>query len=392
MKRWPIKRLGDFVATKGGSVDPSKFPNEVFDLYSIPAYDSGEPEVRSGHEIGSAKQIVESRDVLLSRIVPHIRRAWVLGEARGRRLIASGEWIVFRSPDLHPRFLRYFVLGDPFHARFMQTVSGVGGSLLRAKASEVAKIEIPVPPLAEQERVLKLLDDADELRKLRAQADRRSAALIAALFNAMFGDPLTNPKRWPVMAFADLIAGPLRNGVSPAKQGAYEATVFTLSAITGVDFNDAACKEAFFAKAPDRNSYASDDLFLICRGNGNRHLVGRGRFPRRNTTTNVVFPDTMIAAVPKLDRLLPQFLEAAWNLPATRDQIESGARTTNGAFKINQTVIEQVRLLLPPFPLQKEFAERVTEIRELEAEQAASRRRLEDLFQSLLHRAFNGEL
>ena len=100
----------------------------------------------------------------------------------------------------------------------------------------------------------------------------------------------------------------------------------------------------------------------------------------------------MIAGVPKTERLLPVFLEEAWNLPVTRSQIASGARTTNGTFKINQTVIEQIRLLVPPLPLQKEFAKRVSEIREMEAAQAASRRRLEALFQSLLHRAFNGEL
>jgi type I restriction enzyme S subunit len=47
---------------------------------------------------------------------------------------------------------------------------------------------------------------------------------------------------------------------------------------------------------------------------------------------------------------------------------------------------------VPPLSVQKKFAARVTKIRELEAEQAASRRRLDDLFQSLLHRAFNGEL
>jgi hypothetical protein len=43
-------------------------------------------------------------------------------------------------------------------------------------------------------------------------------------------------------------------------------------------------------------------------------------------------------------------------------------------------------------PLQKEFAQRVSEIRELEEAQSSSRRRLDDLFQSMLHRAFNGEL
>jgi type I restriction enzyme S subunit len=46
----------------------------------------------------------------------------------------------------------------------------------------------------------------------------------------------------------------------------------------------------------------------------------------------------------------------------------------------------------PPIPLQCAFAARVAEVRAVEAQQAASRRRLNDLFQSLLHRAFRGEL
>ena len=59
--------------------------------------------------------------------------------------------------------------------------------------------------------------------------------------------------------------------------------------------------------------------------------------------------------------------------------------------KFNGLELSALKLPVPPLPLQKEFAQRVTEIRALEAEQAASRQRLEALFQSMLHRAFNGE-
>ena len=188
MKRWPTKPLGDYITKKRSSIDPSQFPDEAFDLYSIPAFDAGDPEVRTGNEIGSAKQIVESRDVLLSRIVPHIRRAWVVGTNRSRRMIASGEWIVFRGPQLHPRFLRYFLVG-PISCSVLQCDVW---SAIRTRAVEAVKSAtdpIPVPPLAEQERIVKLLDEADDLRKLRAQADRRATALIPALFYEMFGDP-----------------------------------------------------------------------------------------------------------------------------------------------------------------------------------------------------------
>src|SRR5450830_733387 len=138
--------LEELMATRLGGVDPSKFADETFELYSIPAFDSRRPEIVVGEKIGSTKQIVQSRDVLLSKIVPHIRRSWIVGSSVGHRQIASGEWIVFRSDDALPEYLRHVFLGDDFHAQFMQTVSGVGGSLLRAPPAQAAKIPIPPPP------------------------------------------------------------------------------------------------------------------------------------------------------------------------------------------------------------------------------------------------------
>lgn len=73
MSRVPSIALGEIMATKSGSVDPSKFTAEIFDLYSIPAFDKGAPEVVAGSAIGSSKQVVKPEDVLLSKIVPHIR-------------------------------------------------------------------------------------------------------------------------------------------------------------------------------------------------------------------------------------------------------------------------------------------------------------------------------
>ena len=68
--------------------------------------------------------------------------------------------------------------------------------------------------------------------------------------------------------------------------------------------------------------------------------------------------------------------------------IRQGSQTALPILK--KSLFEQIHIPVPPLPLQQEFAQRVTEIRALEAGQAASR--LENLFQSMLHRAFNGEL
>ena len=78
-----------------------------------------------------------------------------------------------------------------------------GATILGITRDFLKQVEVPVPPLAEQERIVKLLDEADELRKLRAQADRRTAEFIPALFHKMFGDPITNPKHWPNKALGE---------------------------------------------------------------------------------------------------------------------------------------------------------------------------------------------
>ncbi|MFM7889006.1 MAG: restriction endonuclease subunit S, partial [Pseudanabaena sp.] len=70
------------------NVDPSKFPNEVFELYSVPAYSNDEPEILPSSEIHSTKQAVETGDILLCKIVPHLNRVWIVKELSQHRQIA----------------------------------------------------------------------------------------------------------------------------------------------------------------------------------------------------------------------------------------------------------------------------------------------------------------
>lgn len=208
----PLIELGELMARRSGSVDPTRFPDEEFELHSIPAFDAGRPEFLFGSQIGSSKQIVQPNDVMISKIVPHIRRASVVGSSPGRRQIASGEWIVFRSVRVFSRYLRHVLISDEFNRKFMATVSGVGGSLLRARPAEVAKIKIPLPALDEQRRIAGILDKADALRAKRREAIAKLDQLLQSVFLDMFGDPITNPMSWPMGKLAEL--GELDRGVS----------------------------------------------------------------------------------------------------------------------------------------------------------------------------------
>ena len=70
----------------------------------------------------------------------------------------------------------------------MQTIAGVGGSLLRARPESVREIEIPLPPLPEQKRIAAILDQADALRKHRQRALDHLNQLGQSIFYEMFGE------------------------------------------------------------------------------------------------------------------------------------------------------------------------------------------------------------
>ncbi len=87
----------------------------------------------------------------------------------------------------------------------MNTVAGVGGSLLRARPEYVAAIEIPLPPLEEQRRIAAILDKADAIRRKRHKAIELTEQFLKSVFLDMFGDPVTNPKGWPSIALGELV-------------------------------------------------------------------------------------------------------------------------------------------------------------------------------------------
>ncbi len=98
----------------------------------------------------------------------------------------------------------------------------------------------------------------------------------------------------------------------------------------------------------------------------------------------------MKALLPK-QSIDPEFLR--WSLQSQYSHLLSQVSTAgHGTKKLDSDRLREVPIPVPSLPMQKEFAARVSEIRAMQAEQATSRRRLDDLFQSMLHGAFQGDL
>ena len=374
--------IGELQAKKNGSIDPSKFLDETFELHSIPSHDKGNAEILTGREIGSSKQIVQENDVMISKIVPHIRRAMVVPKKGNFRQIASSEWIVFRSERIYPNYLKHLLISDFFNAQFMATVSGVGGSLLRARPTFVSKIKIPLPPLTEQKRIAQILDKADELRQKRQQSIEKLDELLQATFIDMFGDPITNPKGWEICE-----VGKVTDCIVPARDKPKSFTGdipwITTDDLNHLGFTETSKKnigltneEITLAKA---RLIPKNSVVISCVGN-----LGLASIASDNFVMNQQLHSFQCG-----DKILPEFL--IFCLPFQKGYMLSRATSTTVPY-MNKSVCNSIPVTVPPLDLQKKWKlifENSNKQKQVLKKQLAQQ---ENLFQSLQQRAFNGEL
>ncbi|HEX5732006.1 MAG TPA: restriction endonuclease subunit S [Blastocatellia bacterium] len=188
-QNWVEVRIVELRVDESQGVVPNKYPNERFELYSVPSFETGRPEFPLGREIGSNKQIVEPGTVLLCKINPRINRVWVVKRHTGLRLIASTEWIpFFRVSGVDPMFLCYGFQRDSIRDYLASNASGVGGSLMRIKPSTVDVLHFPIPPTSEQHRIVAEIDkqftrlDAAvaALKRVQANLKRHRASVLKA--------------------------------------------------------------------------------------------------------------------------------------------------------------------------------------------------------------------
>ena len=297
------------------------------------------------------KLLMKKGDVLFGR-----RRAYQkkVGIAPFDGIFSAHGMVLRPKADVvDPMFFPFFISSDMFLDEAIRV--SVGSLSPTANWKDLRTLEFDLPSPGKQRELAGILSEAESLkghyRKLLTTCDD----VVKSQFVEMF-----EGKEYPSSCLSTLVSS-MRNGLSPSKSGSYRSKVLTLSAITQGRFDSSAWKDGFFTEEPPADKRISNEDFYVCRGNGNKHLVGTGEYSNV-PMKDMVFPDTMIAARIKQEQIILPYLRCAWNQPSTRKQIEASAKTTNGTFKINQTALGNIKLLVPPLELQQEFADFATSV------------------------------
>lgn len=197
-ENWVWVRLGDVNKYISKSVNPISEPDKIFELYSVPSMVDNYPEIIAGSDIGSSKQSVCKKDVLLCKINPRINRVWKVSQFTDNELIASSEWIVIRNNHIDANYLMYCFQSKYFREFMLSNVSGVGGSLMRAQPKYVQTYPIPLPPLSEQQRIVERIEELfaklDEAKERLQEVADSFAVRKAGILHKAFTGELT--KQW----------------------------------------------------------------------------------------------------------------------------------------------------------------------------------------------------
>jgi type I restriction enzyme, S subunit len=329
---------------------------------------------------------VKEGDVLLNITGASIGRVAPFGLSDVVSNVNQHVCIIRPKPKLlHTRFLSYF-LSTPYFQNHINEMQH-GGTRQALTFSQIADFNIPLPPLAEQQRIAAILDKADALRAKRRTAVGKLDTLLQSTFLHMFGDPVINPMGWPTVSL-DTVCNQITDGVhkTPKYQGSGVPFISTIHVSReGINWNE--------SKYISREEH----LQLIKRCNPQKGDVLYTKVGSVGLAVPVVEEREFSIFVqlallkPKAPLIDQRFLTVQLNMPSVYHGVIS--RLTGATMKyIGIGAIGKIQIILPPFNKQVDFRLLVEKLGKEKEMLNASLCQLDNLFHSLQQRAFKGEL
>lgn len=393
-ENWVWVRLGDVNKYISKSVNPISEPDKIFELYSVPSMVDNYPEIIAGSDIGSSKQSVCKKDVLLCKINPRINRVWKVSQFTDNELIASSEWIVIRNNHIDANYLMYCFQSKYFREFMLSNVSGVGGSLMRAQPKYVQTYPIPLPPLSEQQRIVERIEELfaklDEAKERLQEVADSFAVRKAAILHKAFTGELTKQWRrengvsdesWEEKKLGEVALLLSGQDYPPTK---YNSDGNGIPYITGAsNFDDT---HILINRWTDEPSVIAqeNDVLLVCKGSG----YGK--------TIIADFKEAHIARqimALRVKEIIDNNLLLYYLRNKNRFIKEQGQGLIPG---LSRKVILSLTINLPTLPEQHEIVRLIDDLlaRERSAQQATEQAlaSIDLMKKSILARAFRGEL
>jgi type I restriction enzyme S subunit len=297
---------------------------------------------------------------------------------------------------VEPRYLGHYFRTHQLAFQAERLSKGAAAiSKLTLNPPQFWDLTVPLPPPTEQERLVAVLDAAEEkvteAARLRVEAELETAALVtAAIGEALLEFPATG-------TVADVLTGKPRNGWSAPCDNAEGGTaVLALGAVTGFVYRPGEYKRTSEATEPGAHYWLEPGDLLVTRSNtarllGHAAIYSGDPFP-------CIYPDLMMRLKVDSTKADTRFLYYWLRTPAIRSRIEhAGSGTSSTMQKITQQDVMGLPFPLGLPPAEQEKAAKaldaiVSRLEEVRSVQQRAAQDLSALMPALLDRVFQGEL
>lgn len=386
---WQSANLGDIARLVGGGT-PSRQKPEYFTgtMPWLTGYDLPEDEIvaiEQGREYITQQAIDESATNPVPAQTVLLTTRVTVGKVG-----VTAVPLCF-SQDLTGIVLNDTELADPYYIAYCLLFNrerllrlNQGSTINGVTRTDVARLSIPLPPPSEQHRIVAILRQADELRRLRRQANERAQGLLPALFEEMFGDPVTNPKGWDVKPLSQL--GELDRGRS--RHRPRDAAHLYGGPYSFVQTGDVANSGGWITNYSQTYSEAGLAQSRLWPKRTLCITIAANIAKTGILTFDACFPDSVVGFIPGPQATAEYVM---FLLNAIQPRLESFAPQA-AQKNINLQTLRELRVPHPSNQLQLEFVVCVEEVRATKELTKISTERGDSLFQSLLFQAFSGEL
>lgn len=323
-------------------------------------------------------------DLLLS-IRGHVGRLAVVPQGLNGANITQDTARIALGHHCHPRYV-FWYLHSPDAQRWMER-NKKGVAVRGINLADVREIPVPLPPRPEQHRIAAILDKADAIRRKRQEAEDSSRELIPAIFRQTFGNLVTNSMNWPMAALGDVCDSRLGKMLDAKQQTGRHLRPYLRN--TNVQWDRLDLIEVFemdFDEQDRQEFELRPGDVLVCEGGEvGRTAIWNGEL------AECYFQKAIHRVRPHPAKMCPEYLLHLMREMARHDQFRFATSQATIAH-LTGVKLKGLSLPLPPIELQRRFAGKVAAVKRLHRKKQEARSQADVLFQSLVQRAFRGQL
>jgi len=300
------------------------------------------------------------------------------------RAVFASYLIRFRpKTELNPEFAGYFLKSNSFFVQLGEKTSGT--TLPGVNATNLANVKIPIPPIPVQRHIASILEKAESAKQKRQEANRLTVKLLKSAFIEMFGDPISNTKKWEYRKLGEALD--VRDGTHDTPK--YVAEGIPLITSKNLKDGEIDFENIFYISQADykqiikRSFVETGDILYGMIGTIGSPVI---------VNTDIKFGIKNVALFKFRDRKVNNYyIKTLFEDDFLTKKLLSEKRGGNQKF-VSLDILRNFNIPLPPFELQQEFAALVQKVDALKSKQQESAKELDNLFNSLMQRAFKGEL